>query len=130
MGDNNYQDYIKMNDVVIVQPDEGLAYDFETTYTEDSTRTMSGRANATPMYTVESFGYTATWIPAKEMTKILQIVAKGVPFKLHYFSPYYGRWRDGLFYAGKGSLSIGRLNAAEEVFESLSFNMIGVDPIT
>ena len=127
---NNYQDYIKLNDQVIVQPDEGLGYDFETTYTEDSTRTQSGRAVATPMYTVESFSYTATCIPAKEMTKILQVVAKGRPFKLHYFSPYYGMWRDDMFYVGKGSLAIGRLNAAEETFDTLSFNMIGVNPIT
>lgn len=127
---NGYQDYIKLNGTVIVQPDEGLSYDFETTYTEDSTRTMSGRAYATAMFTVESFGYTATWVPAKEMTKILQIVAKGRPFTLHYFSPYYGKWRDDEFYVGKGSLSIGRLNAAEEIFENLSFNMIGVNPVT
>ncbi len=125
-----YQDYIKLNDKVIVQPDEGLQYSFETTYTEDSTRVQSGRIYATPMFTVESFGYTATWVPAAEMTKILQIIDKGHPFKLHYFSPHYGAWRDDMFYVGKGSLAIGRLNTAEEVFENLSFNMVGVNPIT
>lgn len=124
-----YQDYIKINDQVIFQPDEGLGYDFETTYTEDSNRVQSGRVFATPMFTVESFSYAASWVPAREMTKILQIVAKGVPFKLHYFSPYYGAWRDDMFYVGKGSLSIGRLNTSEEVFDNLSFNMVGVNPI-
>ena len=73
-----YQDYIKLNDKVIVQPDEGLQYSFETTYTEDSTRVQSGRIYATPMFTVESFGYTATWVPAAEMTKILQIIDKAL----------------------------------------------------
>ena len=124
-----YQDYIKMNDVVIHQPDEGMGYDFETTYTEDSTRVQSGRAYATPMYTVESLHYEATWIPAKEASKILQFIDRGAPVKLHYFSPHYGKWRDDEFYVGKGSLSIGRLNADDETLSNLSFNLVGVNPI-
>lgn len=124
------QEYITLNGIIIRQPDEGLGYDFETTYTEDSTRAMNGTLYSTPMFTVESFSYRATWVPAAEMRKILQIAARGYPFKLHYFSPYYGRWRDDAFYVGKGSLSIGFLNAAQEVFEDLSFNMIGVNPLT
>ncbi len=123
------QEYIKMNDTVILQPDEGLGYDFETTYTEDTTRVQSGTLHASAMFTVESFSYEATWVSVEDMRTILQIVARGRPFTLHYFSPYYGAWRDGRFYVGKGSLAVGRLNAAEERFESLSFNMIGVDPI-
>ena len=123
------QDYIKMNGITILQPDEGLGYDFETTYTEDSTRVQSGTLHASAMFTVESFSYEATWVSVADMKTILQIVAKGKPFTLHYFSPYYGAWRDGRFYVGKGSLVIGRLNAAEERYDSLSFNMIGVNPI-
>ena len=123
------QEYIKMNGIVILQPDEGLGYDFETTYTEDSTRSMSGTLYSSAMFTVEAFSYAASWVSVEDMRTILQIVARGRPFTLHYFSPYYGAWRDGRFYVGKGSLSIGRLNAEEERYESLSFNMIGVDPI-
>lgn len=126
---NKYQDYIKMNGVVIYQPDEGLGYDFETTYTEDSTRVQSGVMHATAMFTVEAFRYEATWVPAGRMREILQIIAKGSPFTLHYFSPYYGQWRDDSFYVSKGSLSIGRLEYRQEVFEDLSFNMVGVNPI-
>lgn len=123
------QEYIKMNEKVILQPDEGLGYDFETTYTQDSTRVQSGVLHASAMFTVEAFSYEATWVSLTDMRDILQIVAKGRPFTLHYFSPYYGVWRDGRFYVGKGSLAIGRLNEAEERFESLSFSMIGVDPL-
>lgn len=123
------QEYIKMNGVVILQPDEGLGYDFETTYTEDTTRVQSGALHATAMFTVEAFSYEASWVSLTDMRTILQIVATGKPFTLHYFSPYYGAWRDDRFYVGKGSLSIGRLNTAEEKYESLSFNMIGVNPI-
>ena len=123
------QEYIKLNGVLIRQPDEGLGYEFETTYTEDTTRTMDGTLYSGAMFTVESFSYEASWLTQEEMSAILQIVAKGAPFTLRYLSPYDGRWRDGRFYVGKGSLSVGRWNEAEERYEKLSFNMIGVDPI-
>ena len=123
------QEYIKINGTVIRQPDEGLGYDFETTYTADTTRTQSGRLIATPMFTVEALSYSATNLTAAEMKQILQSVAPGKTFTLRYFSPYYGAWRNGRFYVGKGSLSIKRLNAASEWYDSVSFQMTGVDPI-
>lgn len=123
------QEKITINGVEIRQPDEGLGYDFETTYTEDSTRVQSGQLHITPLFTVEAFSYSATWLTADEMKTILRQVAKGSSFTLRYFSPYYGAWRSDNFYVGKGSLSIGRLITDEERFESLSFNMIGVNPI-
>lgn len=123
------QEYIKLNNVIIPQPDTGLGYDFETTYTEDSTRVQSGTLHASAMFTVESFSYKASWLTREEMKTVLQIVAKGRPFTLHYLSPYYGAWRDGKFYVGKGSLRVGQWNETEARYEQLSFNMIGVDPI-
>lgn len=123
------QNYITINGVKIKQPDEGLGYSFETTYTSDSTRVQSGAMHATPMFTVESFSYAASNLSKTEMQTILQKVAKGGSFTLHYFSPYYGQWRDDTFYVGKGSLEIGRLNEDGEIFDSLSFNMVGVNPI-
>lgn len=123
------QDYIKINNTLICQPDEGLGYNFETTYTQDTTRTQSGTLHASAMFTVESFSYKATNVTVAEMSAILKHIAKGKTFTLHYFSPYYGTWRDGKFYVGKGSLSIGRLNESNERYDELSFNMIGVNPI-
>ncbi len=123
------QDYIKLNGTVIAQPDEGLGYDFETTYTEDSTRVQSGKLHASAMFTVESLSYKATGLTAAEASAILRIVDGGRPFTLHYYSLHYGAWRDGRFYVGKGSLAIGRLNAEAETVDELRFNMIGVDPI-
>ncbi len=123
------QNYITINSVKIKQPDEGLGHSFETTYTSDSTRVQSGAMHATPMFTVESFSYAASNLSKTEMQTILQKVAKGGSFTLHYFSPYYGQWRDDTFYVGKGSLEIGRLNEDGEIFDSLSFNMVGVNPI-
>lgn len=123
------QNYITINGAKIKQPDEGLGYSFETTYTSDSTRVQSGAMHATPMFTVESFSYAASYLTIAEMQTILQKVAKGGSFTLHYFSPYYGQWRDDTFYVGKGSLEIGRLTEDGEYFDSLSFNMVGVNPI-
>lgn len=123
------QEKITFNDIAIKQPDEGLKYDFETTYTDDSTRVQSGVLHSTPLFTVESFGYSSSNLTIEEMKTILQIVAKGKRFKMHYFSPYYGKWRDDTFYVGKGSLSIGTLRQDKERFKSLSFNVVGVNPI-
>lgn len=123
------QEYIRMNGVVIRQPDEGLGYDFETTYTEDTKRSQSGALHASPMFTVEAFSYEASFLTFAEVAQILGIVAKGGTFTLRYPSLYYGEWRDDKFYVGKGSLKIGRINTNEETVDSLSFNMVGVNPI-
>lgn len=123
------QDTIKINGVEIYQPDGDLGSGFETTFTQDSGRVQSGVMHATPMFTVEQFSYVATDIPIEESSKILQMIVHGKPFNLHYFSPYYGTWRDDNFRIGKGSLSIGSLKEGEEKLTSLSFNMTGDNPI-
>ena len=124
------QDLIRINGVDIFQPDEGLNYAFETTYTEDSTRLQSGDANFVPMFTAEQLSYVATDVPMEEATKILQMIAKGNNFTLHYFSVYYGGWRDGTFRVGKSNtISIGSLEENNEKLSSLSFNMTGDKPL-
>lgn len=123
------QELIKINGVEIYQPDEGLKYSFETTYTSDSTRVQTGSAKFTPMFTVEQLSYSAKDIPAKDASDILKMIAKGHAFTLHYFSTYYGIWRDGKFRVAKGQLSIGTLKEGEEKLSSLSFNMTGEEPI-
>ena len=123
------QERMQMNSGDIWQPDKGLQYNTETTYTEDSGRVQSGEAHITPMFTVEQLGYSATNVPQAEVTKILQIIDSGKPFTLHYFSMHYGTWRDAKFYVGKGQYSVGSWKTGEEYVESLSFNMTGVKPI-
>lgn len=123
------QNYITMNSTKIKQPDSGLGYNFETTYSEDSVRVQSGVLHVSPMFTVEGFTYTASQLTADEMKTILKIIATGKPFELHYLSAYYGEWRDDSFYVAKGSLSVGSWKADEERYDSLSFNMIGVNPL-
>ena len=123
------QEYITMNGIKIFQPDEGLEYNFTTTYTENSKRTQKGAGHFTPLFTVEQFGYTATDVPLDEASKIMKIVAKGKPFTLHYLSLYYGKWVDNKFYVGKGSLDIKRLKIVNGKVNKLSFSMTGVNPI-
>lgn len=118
-----------INGVEIYQPDNDLGSSFETTFTQDSGRVQSGVMHATPMFTVEQFSYVATDIPVAEASKILQMIVHGRPFTLHYFSPYYGNWRNDTFRVGRGSLSIGSLKENKEKLTSLSFNMTGDNPI-
>lgn len=128
-------DYVKMkglNDsgwTTIRQPDEDLAWNFETTYREDASRSYTGVMVAVPLFTVEQLQYVATDLTAAEVSTILGFIASGSPFYLHYFSPYYGTWRDDRFYVGKGSLSIGQLDQSSGLISSLSFNMQGVNPL-
>lgn len=123
------QDMIKINGIEIYQPDEGLQYNFETTYSSDSTRVQSGQAHFTPLFTVEQLGYTATDIPVSDARVIIEQIIKGNAFNLHYFSVYYGEWRDANFRVGKGQFTIGNVIEGKEKLTSLSFNMTGEEPL-
>lgn len=121
---------IKMNNIEIAQPDTGLRYSLETTFTSDSTRLPSGSAVFTPMFTAEAFDYTRTGLTGEEMQTILQIIGRGMPFMLHYHSPFYNGWRDAPFRVGKvDNIAIGQLNDETGLYDSLSFHMTGENPI-
>lgn len=123
------QDYIKINGKKIFQPEKDAAVAYETTYTQGSTRSQSGKGKFTPMFTVERFTYTASDIPTADVSEILQMVI-GKNFELHYFSLYHGKWRTATFYVGQTSdVKIGELKENHEIVSSLSFNMQGVDPL-
>lgn len=123
------QEKIKINNIEIFQPDEGLKSSFETTYSEDSTRLQSGEANFVPLFTVEQFSYSATNIPVNKASIILQQIVKGEAFDLRYFSPYYGKWRNGKFRVGQGQFTIGTVEENGEILSNLSFNMTGDNPL-
>lgn len=120
----------KINNTDIWQPDKDLALSFATTYTEASQRSQYGVGYFTPMFTVEQYSYSASDLPMTEATKILQMVAKGYKFTLHYFSPYYGAWRDAPFYVGQTqNITIGELSDDKKTMSILAFNMTGVNPL-
>lgn len=124
------QDHFTMNGERVWQPDSAMASAWETTFTSDSTRVQSGRDHFTPMFTVEQYSYSASNVPVEEATKIIQMVIKGEPVLLHYWSVYHGMWRDGYFRCGKSqSVVIGTLIDEGEMYDKLAFNMTGVNPI-
>lgn len=120
------EDFYKINDTKIFQPDNDLAAAFATTYTEGSGRTQNGDTILVPLFTVEQYTYKASDIPVSEATKIFQMVALGKPFKLHYFSAYHGKWRDGTFYVGQSdTITIGELSGDRKRYSEISFSMTG-----
>ena len=124
------QEKILFNGIEIKQPDSGsLGVSFDTTYTDDSGRIMSGVAVATPLFTVEAYSYKATDLTLQEMSQILQIIDKGKPFTVRYLSAHYGKWRTDEFYVGKGTLTVGSWEVSEERYYELSFNLVGVNPL-
>lgn len=124
------QDCFMMNNQKVWQPDSEMAAAWETTFTEDSTRVQSGRDHFTPLFTIEQYSYSASNIPVAEATKIIQMVLKGKPVLLHYWSVYHGRWRDDYFRVGKSqNISIGTLINGGEMYSKLAFNMTGVNPV-
>ena len=127
------QEKIKINDIEIQQPDEdGFSPNWETTYTEDSVRDVTGTGHFTPLFTVESYSFKVSQVNKQEAYKILQEIVptpNKPTFQLHYYSWYYGRWRTDTFYVGKGTLNVKTLEENGEMLESISCNMIGVKPI-
>lgn len=116
------------NGTDILQPDDGLGYDFETTYSEDTTRIMSGPLHETALFTVESFSFKATGVPLATVSALLRVIMEQ-RFTFHYLSMYYGSWRTDTFYVGKGSLSLGPVLEGGEYISSVQFNIIGVNPV-
>lgn len=122
------QKKIKINDTDIWQPDEDLAWDYETTYTPDSTRSQDGMGHFTEMFTTESFGYKASHVPVAEWSKISKMII-GKKFDLYCFNPHFGKWMTHRCYVGKGSLSIKTLEDGQEKYSSISFNIVDIKPL-
>lgn len=120
---------IKINGIQIKQPLKGLKYGFTKRYSGDSTYVQSGREYTTTIGTYEQFTYAAANLTAEELSTILGHIIGGEVFTLRYMSPYYGAWRDGLFRVESGEVAIGRWKETEEMYESLSFTMTGVESI-
>lgn len=122
------QEKIKINGVEIWQPDEELAWNYETTYTPDSTRSQDGEGHFTEMFTTESFAYSASNIPADEWSKISKMIV-GKKYDLWAWNPHFGKWMTMRCYTGQGSLNIKTLKSGEERHTSVSFNMVDIKPL-
>lgn len=122
------QDRYLFDNQDIVQPDKGLGYEFETTYSSDTTRVKSGPLHETALFTVEQLQFKASGVPLAKVAQLLQTVV-GRRFNFHYLSLYYGIWRTDTFYVGKQSLSIGEVCEGTELIDEISFNIVGVNPL-
>ena len=111
----------------IAQPDS-LGYSFETTYSSDSGRSQDGPAYTSALFTVEAFQLGYTFLSLSEANTIMRYILKGSPFYVRYPSVYYGGWRSGQFYVGKGDVKWGRINTDDELVEDFEFNIVGVNP--
>lgn len=123
------QDYIKINGITIVQPDDdGYSVNLSTTSTEDSNRDMSLIMHNTPIATVESYSLKWSDIKAADAAVILSQVLNKSSFTMHYFDIITGGWRDGTFYATTFNSPCRTIEDGIECWDELSFNVIGVNP--
>lgn len=122
------QQKYKINGIEIYQPDKDLGWDYETTYTSDSTRTQDGVGHFTEMFTTESFAYQASNVPVGEWSKMSRMIV-GKKFDLYAWNPHFGKWMTHRCYVGKGSLNIGTLEDGYEYYSSISFNMVDINPL-
>lgn len=122
------QQKIKINNTEIWQPDTGLTWDYETTYTPDSSRSQDGMGHFTEMFTTESFGYKASDVPIAEWSKISKMII-GKTFDLYCFNPHFGKWMTHRCKVGKNSLSIKTLEENYETHESITFNIMDLKPL-
>lgn len=122
------QQVIKINGRTIHQPDT-FKFSFATTSTEGTERLMSGVMCNEPMFTVESYAYEGSDISISEMSSLLQMIVNQRQVQLYYFSVYYGRWREAQFYVTQGSVDLGGRRIIKKKYKSLSFNLIGVNPL-
>ena len=123
------QDYIKINGITIVQPDEdGYYVELSTTSTEDSDRDMSLVMHNTPIATVVSYSLKWTDIKATDAAQILSQIINKPSFSFHYFDILTASWRDGEFYATTFNSPCKTIEDGVEAWDELSFNVIGVNP--
>ena len=115
--------------VQIAQPDKGLGFNFETTYTEDSGRIQDGSAIVAPLFTVKSYSYSRAHPSTAEVAQILSYIVEGGKFDMYAFDPVSASWGWDTYYVGQGSMSIGYLDPDTGHYDSFAFNVIGVNPI-
>ena len=115
--------------IEIAQPDKGMGFNYETTYTEDSGRIQSGAAIVAPMFTVKSYSYSRNHPTTAEVAQILGYIANGSKFEMYAFNPKTNAWGWDVYYVGQGSMSIGYLTPDGGHYDSFQFNAVGVNPI-
>lgn len=118
----------KINGITIKIPDT-FKPNMATTSTDDSDRTQDLIMHNTPIGTIDSYSLEWKYIEVEEAAKIVQQIKNKPHYTMTYLRPDHGKWESAFFYTS--NYSFGSLTVANGVYmwESLSFNAVGVNPI-
>jgi hypothetical protein len=100
-----------------------------TTSTEDSDRTQDLVMHNTPIGTIASYSFEWKYIEPDEAAKIVQQIKNKNQYTLRYMRPDTGGWSTGYFYTSNYNFGTLTVANGDFVWESLSFNAVGVYPI-
>lgn len=118
----------EFNDIPVKTPDT-FQPSMATTSTEDSDRTQDLVMHNTPMGTVESYSFEWRYIEPAEAAKIVQQIKNKGQYKLRYLRADTGTWETGYFYTSNYSFGTLRVANGGFVWEKLSFNAVGINPV-
>jgi hypothetical protein len=125
------QHHLKFNNYT--PPDvaeDGYSPSYAVTVTQNSGRTMRGKAITTPLFTVEAFDLKWNRITTAQVARILHEVMGKEGFQFHYFSYYHNAWRTTKFYMANATLQIKSLKVGAEKVSELSFQVTNSSSIT
>lgn len=100
-----------------------------TTSTDDSDRTQDLVMHNTPIGTIESYSFEWQDIDPAEAAAIIQQIQNRSEYTLRYLSANTGQWTTGQFYTSNYSFGTLKKANGKFVWESLSFNAVGVYPV-
>lgn len=118
----------EFNGIKVKTPDT-FKPNLATTSTEDSDRTQDLVMHNTPMGTIQSYSFEWKYIEPKEAAKILSQIINKSEYTLKFINPLTGEWETGKFYTSNYNLGTLRVSNGDFVWESLSFNAIGINPV-
>ena len=100
-----------------------------TTSTDDSERTQDLVMHNTPIGTIESYSLEWKDIPVKEAAFIFNQIKNRQQYLMRYMSADIGAWVENYFYTSNYSWGTLKKANGKDVWESLSFNAIRINPI-
>ena len=118
----------QFNGVPVKTPDT-FQPSMATTSTEDSDRTQDLVMHNTPMGTIESYAFEWRYIEPEEAAKIIGQIKNKSQYSLRYLRADSGQWTTGQFYTSNYSMGTLRVSNGHFVWESLSFNAVGINPV-
>lgn len=100
-----------------------------TTSTEDSDRTQDLVMHNTPMGTPESYSFEWKNISPADAALIIQQIKNRSKYTLRYLSASRGTWKTDTFYTSNYTFGTLKLVNGMEVWESMSFNAVSIEPL-